>query len=331
MSNAALNPILEFEGPSPYDILVEILARLNGTDTGIMQNLTARSQSEKHVDSNHTSIELKLEDSTADIMRNCSAETTRVEVHVTSKTAEILDFCTDEATQLEALIDDKTVKILAHCSAEASQIEKQIDSATAEVSRNCTFESSKIEARIGATMAAMSLENDIKTAALSLDITNASVAIRNNITLELSQMESKLSNAQTTMADKISGLEIEAKCVHSPGGGSESSNSAMGKSISTAFMVYTKSHSEPMEAKVDFVDIVFQGKDGTVQSQPASAVTTTPLPAGSGRQHVRVTIETSKDAIQNMNSVLIVDIHVVDSEGRTNRASIVPCGPPCSK
>ena len=320
MSNAVLNPMLEFEGPSPYDILVEILAHLNGTGTGIMQNLTARSQSEAHGESNHTSIELKLEDLTADILRNCSTETTQVEVHVTSKTAE-----------LEAHIDANTVEILANCSAEASQIEKQIASAKAELSTNCTAQSSKIEARIDSKVAETQANCTGEAIKLEGHITGTSMAMRNNITLELSQMESKLSNAQTTMADKISGLEIEAKCVHSPGGGSESSNSAMGKSVSTAFMVYTKSHGEAMEAKIDFVDIVFQGKDGAVQSQPASAVTTTPLPAGSGRQHVRISIETSKDAIQNMNNVLIVDIHVVDSEGRTNRASIVPCGPPYGK
>ena len=139
----------------------------------------------------------------------------------------------------------------------------------------------------------------------------------------------EIKSTSDKMADNLEsvmGLQVDAKCVQPP---RIKSGSGSNKAILMAFMVYTKSHGIPTDGTIDFVDVVFHNKNGEVKSQVASLLATTPLPEGSGRQHISISIDTDKNAIRNMNDILIIDIFVKSSSGMLTRsqASVLPCFP----
>ena len=118
----------------------------------------------------------------------------------------------------------------------------------------------------------------------------------------------------------INSLDVDAKCL------SAAKYNASGKILHLELMVYTTILAKDVDATIDLPEIVYKRIDGTIQCTNAASMSTTQL--GLGRQYLSIFVETSNDAIRNINDVLTVDFKVATSDGEhKKRVSVLPCGP----
>lgn len=294
--------------------------------TEILRNITATS----------SQLEQYMDEKAIEILSNYSAEMMQMGEKMTSMTGEIATMFSSEMSgmaenvtelfescnvqsdnfgaQVELLIQDQTSEILDNVSTGSSQMQALIVSQIAQKSANILF-------RAGESEANLTSEIQVSKAAIMDELGDLAES-EANLTSEIQACKATI---MSELSDLTNAIEVDAKCVYSPG-----NNQAPGKTLTLEFMVYTTILGEDVNVTIDSPEIVYKGKDGTVRSINATSTSKTQL--GPGRQHLSIAVETSNDAIRNMNDVLIVDFKVATTTSdkvQKKRVSVLPCGPPC--
>ena len=234
----------------------------------------------------------------------------------------------EQLTTQHVVLNDNLGSLQNNLQLKHEEIMELIESKADEVQEACTLEGLIIREVLSLAIVNSTLilkEKIAKSAAVLEEYMRDEIqAVTDSIQLTVKEIQSTADKTADNLSSAM-GLQVDAKCVQPP---RIKSGSGSNKAIVMAFMVYTKSHGIPTNCTIDFVDVVFHDKNGEVKSQVASLLATTPLPEGSWRQHISISIDTDKNSIRNMNDILIIDIFVKSSSGMlTSQASVLPCFP----